>query len=206
MIKKYVSTLTVLFFLCNISIAQKLYIWCPEETVVKPRIGFLEKEEVNLVLFDARTIPAKSKVECEASAITQSIISTIRQAYPSTTFAVQPESEYYKPSKSNALTIKIGIASYHAGFGTDVTVGIGSVGGNFTYNLIPKGEWNGLVSYYVQVFDNRGDLSNKFSREISEITSKSNMLGYKTARTCLNTSYNKANQTLLSFIEQSLMR
>lgn len=64
---------------------------------------------------------------------------------------------------------------------------------------------NGLVSYYVQIFDNRKEVQRKLSKEINEITSKSNMWGYKTAKSCLYSSYNKANQPLLSFIEDSFM-
>lgn len=96
---------------------------------IKARGGFLENEEVNLIVFDGRVIPAKSKVECETV------------VYPSCKVTVLPESEYYKPSAKDRITIKIGIASYQAGFGTDISVGIGSVGDKFSYGVFPKSEW-----------------------------------------------------------------
>jgi hypothetical protein len=71
--------------------------------------------------------------------------------------------------------------------------------------VFPKGEWNGLVSYYVQIFDNRKESGRKLSKEISEVTSKSNLWGYKTAKACLYSSYEKANQDLTTFIEDSFM-
>jgi hypothetical protein len=195
----------LLVILCNLCVAQKLYIWCPEDHDVRPRVGFLENQDMNLVLFDARTIPSNSKVECEGITVNQALAKFIQKAYPSSKITILSEADYYKPSEKGKITIKIGIASYQAGFGTDVSVGIGSVGGKFSYSVFPKGEWNGLVSYYVQVFDNRGEIDRKVSKEISEVTSKSNILGYKTARSCLFTSYDKANQSLLSFVEDSLM-
>lgn len=57
----------ILIFLLLISgnlIAQKLYVWCPKEQLVMPRQGFLEKDSVNLVIFDGRILTEKSKIEC----------------------------------------------------------------------------------------------------------------------------------------------
>ena len=185
--------------------AQKLYIWCPEEHEVKPRVGFLEKQQVDLVLFDGRTMPPNSKVECGSADVEQALVKFIQRIYPSCKLTILPDSDYYKSSEKGKITIKVGIASYHAGFGTDISVGIGSVGGKFSYGVFPKGQWNGLASYYVQIFDNRKGSVRKLSKEISEVTSKPNLWGYKTAKACLYTSYDKANQDLLAFIEDSLM-
>ena len=185
--------------------AQKLYIWCPEPHEVKAHTGFLSGQDVNLVVFDGRTIPSNSRIKCEADSVQRAIAKYIQVVYPSCHINILSDSDYYKPSVQGRITIKIGISAYQAGFGTDINVGIGSVGGKFSYGVFPQGKWNGLVSYYVQVFDNRKEASKKVSKEISEITSKSNLWGYKTAKDCLYGSYDKANTELTNFIEDTLM-
>ncbi|MDN3581369.1 hypothetical protein [Mucilaginibacter flavus] len=205
MSKSFLIVLFAFLFLNSFCKAQKLYIWCPTEQDAKPRTDFLENENVNIVVFDGRIIPKNSKIECESSSVDQALVEYIKKAYPSCKITTLNESDYYKKSEAGKITIKIGIAAYQAGFGTDISVGIGSVGGKFSYGIFPKGEWNGLTSYFVQIFDNRKVERKKYNKEINEVTSKSNMWGYKTARTCLFSSYDKANQTLLSFIESSFM-
>ena len=189
----------------NIVTAQKLYIWCPEPRDIKQHVGFLKNQDVNIVLFDGRNIPKNSKIKCDQLSLEQDLAAFLKSSYLSAKIEVLADSMYYNPSEKNKITIKIGIAAYQAGFGIDVNIGIGSVGGKFAYSVFPQGKWNGLVSYYVQIFDNRGDTNKKVSKEISEITSKANLLGYTTARSCLFASYDNANQELLSFIEDSLM-
>ncbi|HWD90327.1 MAG TPA: hypothetical protein VG367_19500 [Mucilaginibacter sp.] len=192
--------------LSNYASAQKLYIWCPEQPTAKQHVGFLDRQQVDLVIFDGRSIPSNSKVECQSADVEEALKHFIQYAYPSCKITVLADSMYYRPSESGKITIKIGIAAYQAGFGTDIEVGIGSVGGKFAYGVFPKGEWNGLVSYYLQIFDNRGGGTKKMSKEVSSVTSKSNLWGYKTAKACLFASYDKANLDLLSFIEDSLMQ
>jgi len=186
--------------------AQKLYIWCPESHEVKAHTGFLSGQDVNLVVFDGRTIPSNSRVKCDAENIQQALAKYIQTIYPSCHIKILSDSDYYKPSIQGRITIKIGISAYQAGFGTDINVGIGSVGGKFSYGVFPQGKWNGLVSYYVQVFDNRKEGSKKLSKEIAEVTSKSNIWGYKTAKDCLYASYDQANTELTNFIEDTLMQ
>jgi hypothetical protein len=199
-------TIVLLFSITShLSFAQKLYIWCPETHDVKAHTGFLVGQDVNLVVYDGRTIPANSRVKCDTTSVQQAIATYIRTIYPSCHINVLPDSDYYKPSMQGKITIKIGISAYQAGFGTDINVGIGSVGGKFSYGVFPEGKWNGLVSYYVQVFDNRKEAGKKLSKEISEVNSKSNLWGYKTAKDCLYTSYDQANTDLTNFIEESLM-
>jgi hypothetical protein len=195
----------IAFLICHVCSAQKLYVWCPEEIAVKERTGFLNNQDFNLVIIDGRTIPDKSKVDCDSKTVIQSLLTVIKKSYPACKINILDEAQYYSKSEKGKITIKVAIAAYQAGFGTDVTIGIGSVGGKSSYELIPKGEWNGLVSFYAQIFDTRNDADRKYQKEISEVTSKSNMWGYKTAKSCLNTSYAKANQDLLFFIDNSLL-
>ena len=198
-----------LLFACllshNFILAQKLYVWCPDEQNVKARTGFLEGQQINLVVFDGRTIPPKSKIECESSSVVEALANYIKKAYPSAKINLLGDEAYYKKPEANIITLKVAISAFHAGFGSDISVGIGSVGGSFSYGVFPKGEWNGLTSYYAQVFDNRNGTAKKDQKEIVELASKPNMFGYKTAKTCLNTTYIQANQKLLFFIDGLLM-
>ena len=196
---------TFLITIYSFSYGQKLYVWCPEEQIVKKRKGFLGNQEINLVVFDGRTIPQKSKVECESGNVVEALSNYIKKAYPSAKINFLTDEAYYKKPEINKITIKVAISAYHVGFGADISVGIGSVGGHFSYGIFPKGEWNGLTSYYAQIFDYRNGVDKKSQKEISEIASKPNMWGYKTAKTCLNTTYIQASQTLLFFIDNSLM-
>ncbi|GHT64139.1 hypothetical protein FACS189451_11530 [Bacteroidia bacterium] len=184
---------------------QKLYIWCPENPNIKPRVGFLQGQEVNIIIFDGRIIPEKSKVECSSEKVSQSLFDLLSTSYPSAKLIFLPEEKYYQKPDTNIVTIKIAISAYHAGFGRDISVGIGSVGGNFSYGVFPKGEWNALTSFYVQIFDNRNSKEKKDAKEISEIESKPNLVGYRTAKGCLNSSYVRAIQSLLFYIENYLM-
>lgn len=183
--------------------AQKIYIWCPENFQVKPRIGLMEKDTINVVFFDGRSIPKKNKIECTSDQLFQAILSQLESAYPSTILKMLPETEYYKrPLNANNILIKIGVAAYHSGFGTDISGSIGLVGGQFSSMVFPKGQWNAITAYYLQVFK-AGVVA---SKEISNLSSKPNMWGYKSAKNALNDTYNKSNQELLFFLDQELMR
>jgi len=205
MTNKTVRLFFILLLVCNTSFAQKLYVWCPDEIIVKERTGFLNNQDINLIVIDGRSLPTNSKVECDSKSIVLSMVAVLKKAYPSCKITCLDESQYYSKSEKGKITIKLAIAAYQAGFGTDVSVGIGKVGGTFAFGIIPKSEWNGLVGYYVQIFDNRSETEKKYQKEITQVTSKSNMWGYKTAKSCLNTSYEKTNQDLLFFIDNSLL-
>ncbi len=181
--------------------AQKIYVWCPENYQVKPRIDLRKNDTINVVFFDGRSIPPKNKIECSSEQIIQTLFSQLKVTYPSAILIQRPESDYYKknlPSKS--VLIKIGIAAYHAGFGADISGGIGMIGGHFSTMVFPKGEWNAVTAYYVQIF-----IGDKIiTKEVSNVSSKSNMLGYKSAKNALNECYNKSTGELLFFIDQQL--
>ncbi len=166
----------------------------------------MENDEIDLVIFDGRTIPQKVKEKCETVEITNAITTCIKTAYPAAKINILSNSDYYKDARKNIITIKLAISAYHAGFGTDITVGIGSVGGNFSYGIIPKGEWNAVTGYFLKIYDFRNGKEEKYTKEINKIASKPNMWGYKSAKSCLNKTYAEANQDLLFFIDESLMK
>ena len=113
---------------------------------------------------------------------------------------------YYKNPIKNRITIKIGISAYHAAFGADVKIGIGIVGGNFSYGVFPEGKWNALTAYTIKIYDNRNNLETKDIKDIYKIASRPNTGGYKTAKNILNTTYIEANQEMLFFIDETLMK
>ena len=82
---------------------------------------------------------------------------------------------------------------------------IGSVGGNFSYGVSPKGRWNGITSFLVKVTDKRNGNAEEKEKEVVSQVEKSNMLGYKTAKQCLNESYTKAFSQLVFFVDSVLM-
>lgn len=177
--------------------AQKHYVWCPEDVEVKPRAGMAEGAEVGLVIYDGRVISKKGVIKCTSQDIASSIQSHLEKVYPSVRFVVLDESAYYKKATDERPTIKIGLSAYHAGFGVDVSAGVGMVGGSFAAMAFPKGQWNAATALYVQ-FENDGTSTEK---EISNVASRPNMLGYKSARNGLQESYEKSIQQLLFYLD-----
>jgi hypothetical protein len=202
--KKIILNLLFLFIFVSVS-SQKIYVWCPDEQNIKPRFAFLENEQVNLALFDSRIIPKKHKIECESENVLNSIQENIKKAYPNAQINILEESDFHKKSADSIVTIKINVSAYHAGFGKDVDVAIGSIGGDFSYAVIPKGKWNGLTRLNISVYDNRKESKDKYDAEIMEIESKPNLLGYKSAKDCLKVTYSIVIQRTLSFIDNKLM-
>jgi len=187
-------------------IAQKLYVWCPKEQIPTPRQGFLEKDTIDLVIFDGRILTEKSRIECTSEATILALGTYIKQTYPSAIINLLNSSTYYKDPLSNRITIKIGISAYHAAFGADVKVGIGSFGGNFSYGVIPEGKWNAVTAYTIKIYDNRENKELKKTKEIFKIASRPNTGGYITAKNILNTTYIEANQEMLFFIDDTFMK
>lgn len=197
--KRLLLTLLLLYVGYSAS-AQKIYVWCPENYQIKPRVGLRKDDTIMVAFFDGRTIPPKNKIECTTEQVIQALFLQLKSAYPSAILVLQPESEYYKKPDNKSVLIKISIAAYHAGFGTDISGGIGMVGGHFSTMVFPKGQWNAITSYYVQAFV----AGKSTTKEISNVSSKSNMFGYKSAKSALNECYNKSTGELLFFIDEQL--
>lgn len=162
--------------------AQKVYIGCPEHVDTKPSAGFLDKQSVDLVISDNRVIPSDSKIECDGPGIKQVLKNSLQSEFPSCKITLLSDS--LKASNPGRITIKIGITAYQAS--------------------LSKSEWTGSVNYHVMISDNRTGKTKKVSEEIGNDTSKPNIWGYKIAKKCLFTSFDKSNQDLVSFIKSSL--
>lgn len=202
------STLLVLC-LCLIGVnasAQKLYVWAPEAATPTRRPLFESIDTVDIVVFDGRNILEKSKVEYSSEELVEHITKEIQSVYDGATFDVLPKTKYYKAPAENHVTIKVGIAAYQAGFGANIDVAIGSVGGNFSYGIFPKGKWNGVTSFFVRVYDRRNGLYVTQEKEIVSQIDKSNTGGYTTAKKCLKESYSEASSKMYFFIDSVFMQ
>jgi len=201
------KTLLIVILLTTSSLfAQKLYVWCPKYQIPTPRQGFLEKDTIDLVVFDGRTLTKKSRIKCTSGNIISQLTEFIKMTYPSAIVNVLSSNLYFKDPIKNRITIKIAISAYQAAFGADVKVGIGSVGGNFSYGVMPEGKWNAITAYVVTIYDYRNSSNMKKTKNIYKIASKPNMGGYITAKKILNTTYIEANQELLFFIDETFMK
>lgn len=203
------KTKTILIFLLLFSgnlFAQKLYVWCPKEQIPTPRQGFLEKDTIDLVIFDGRILTPKSKVKCTSENTILQLANFIKKTYPSAIINLLNSEVYYKDPLKGRITIKIGISAYHAAFGADVKFGIGSVGGSFSYATFPEGKWNAVTAYTVKIYDNRKDVEIKKTKDIYKTASKFNTGGSITAQNILNTTYIEANQEMLFFIDDTFMK
>ena len=184
--------------------SQKMYVWAPKKFSPAPRIGFLQGDTIFLSIFDARMITKKNKIESTSEEVIENVHNLIAQSYPSATI-VYDNNLYYKKSSKTAITIKIAISAYHAGFGSDITMGIGSRGGSFSAMVFPKGKWNAMTAYNVRITDNREGRNIEQSKDVSSVDSASNMMGYQSAKKCLTNSYVSATQQLFMFIDSVLM-
>lgn len=162
--------------------AQKVYIGCPEKVNATPNAGFLAQQPVDLVISDSRTIPAGAKIECQGTDVRQALQNFLRSEFPSCRITLLPDT--LSAPKPGRITIKIGIAGYQAS--------------------LSKSEWTGSVDYRATITDNRHKPAKKISEEISNDTTRPNIFGYSAAKKCLFMSFDKSNQDLASFIENTL--
>jgi len=173
--------------------------YAPSETSTTPRTGFLENTEINVVFFDSRSEKDKSKE------VQNSIYNYLNKTYPSARLKKLENSEYFSSPVNNEITLKINLAGYNAGFGVKSTSGIGSINGQpFVFNGVSDGKWNGLTGIQVNLYDYRNG-EKKYSKKISDVESKPNAFGYKTAQKALQTSFQNVMKGLASFIDQNLM-
>lgn len=109
----------LLIILLVICATNKTY--APTQTSTTPRTGFLENEQINVVLFDSRTDKNQSEE------IQQSIFDHIERTYPEAVVQRLNNSEYFSSPSNHAITLKINIAGYNAGFGVETTSGAGTI-------------------------------------------------------------------------------
>jgi len=203
--RKIICILILTFLISENTYSQKLYVWCQKEQIPTPRENFLTETEVDLVIFDSRIMTPRSRIKCESKNIIENLAKLIKLTYPSAKVNYLNSELYFKKPEKNKITIKISISAYHAAFGANVKVGIGNVGGKFSWGIIPEGKWNALTGYNLNIYDYRNENEKKFTHNIGKIVSRPNTGGYWTAKNILNSSYIQANQELFLLIDNSLM-
>ena len=198
-----------LIFLMTISTSniysQKLYVWCQKEQIPTPRKNFLQNQEIDLVLFDSRTMTDNSKIECSSEEVVRNLIDLIKDTYPDANFNVLESDKFYQNPEPNKITIKIAISAFQAAFGADVKIGIGNIGGSFAWGVFPEGKWNAITGYSVMIYNYKNGNKNKITEQFGKMASRPNTGGYRTAKNMLNKSYIEANQEMFSFIDRTLM-
>lgn len=196
-----VTLLIIAFYLINsVALAQKLYVWCPNDLDIVPRMEVLKSDTLKVAFFDARILSKKSKLECSSDALQNSILIEIKKAYPYAIIINDNNIYHKKQSKDNVL--KIGISAYHAGFGVEVNSGIGVVSGSISPIIFPKGMWNASTILYLQS-SKEGIAKEKV---IEKVSSRNNTWGYKSARSALSETYLGALQDMLFFIDSNFMQ
>ena len=162
--------------------AQKVYIGCPAQADTRPNAGFLNKQAVDLVIVDSRTIPPGAKIECQGIDVKQVLVNFLRSEFPSCKITLLPDT--LSASNPSGIKITIAITAYQAS--------------------LSRSEWTGSVNYQVSISDNRSKRPKKIAETISNDTQRPGIIGYGAAKKCLFTSFDKSNQDLLAFIEGSL--
>src|SRR5690606_41174499 len=103
-----VTLLFIAVYLINsVALAQKLYVWCPNDLDIVPRVEVLKYDTLKVAFFDARILSKKSKLECSSNALQNSILIEIQKAYPNAVIINDNRIYHTKQSKHNVL--KIGI-------------------------------------------------------------------------------------------------
>jgi len=201
-----IITLIGILMFCGEAFAQKVYVWDPQPEVPVQRPLFTSSDTVDIIIFDGRSIPKKSNNKFTSEELIEVINNNIKEAYEGAVFNHLDKNEYYKEVKNKHVTIKIGISGYHAGFGRDIGVAIGNVGGKFKTSFIGEGKWNSITSFYVKVYDFRDNNSIVEEQEIISLEERPNLGGYSTARKALRSTYNQSMNKLFSFIDSVLMK
>ncbi|MVZ60920.1 hypothetical protein [Sphingobacterium humi] len=174
---------------------KKIYQWRPPDAVFSIREDVNLGDTVYLYVVDRSIKPKKIVTNTDFKEIKSFIESSVARSFPKSNFLIL-DSTY---NNATHRLIRISIVSYHAGFGTEISTGIGSVGGSLSTMVFPSGKWNALTSLNCETIDN----GTKESKELTSIVSKDNLWGHSTSRRALEESYNSAMNQLLMFIELS---
>ena len=175
-------------------------VYVPAATPLSPREGFLRDEDVNLVIYDGRTYREGS------AELTARIADDFRTAFPSVKLTVLPETAYYEQPRPGRITIRIGISTYAAAFGSGVSSSIGKFGGKFYYGSLPENVWNGITGFSVTISDRRPGRDRDDSENIGKVMSMATTMGAAPAQMALSRSYAYVMKSVAGYVENVLMR
>lgn len=169
MLKKIFLILFLTIVYIGNSFAQKLYIWDPPQIEVSKRNGFHKEKTVYIAVNDGRLPSKKVKTNTTSENVVQSFITAIQSAYPNVKFAIKDN--YFEKDTTKMPLINLTISAYQAGFGTEVSTGIGVIGGNIGLAVFPQGKCNAITALYCDVVDGE----KKVSKDIHSVSSRDNI-------------------------------
>lgn len=188
------------FFLIVISSSsfaqKKIYQWRPPDAIFAVRDDMTLGDTVYINVIDRSIKPKKIVSNTDFEEISEYISSAVSHSFPNTQF-ILPDSTYLKGS---GTLIKITVMTYHAGFGTEISAGIGSMGGSLGTMVFPRGKWNAVTSFRCEI----EQYGSKVGEVFANISSKDNLWGYSTSRRALEESYNSTMNEVLMFIESNI--
>lgn len=183
--KKIILVLLIAFIILsptNVSAGNKMYVWCPPEEVIIPKIGLLKGCNINLVVTDKRNMSSKTRDKCSSEDLVAAVTNLVKATYPSAKIKVVPESA--SPIEKNKVTIEVDIVAYYATFSTAT--------------------WHATTGYSVTISDSRKEKVTEQSKNIIKERSFFNAIGFTTAKSNLNKTYIEANDDLLNFISNNV--
>lgn len=190
----------VLFiFIASFVSAQKLYIVCPDTFYMKPKLGFLDNKEIDVVFFDNRVMPKKVKDECSFESLQASITKSLRKAYPSAKINYLKPDKFYSMVDTNKITLKISVKFYGFTKSLEMTSSFGNRTG---YGIATKNTWVCLTAYDLTLFDYTNTGYKKTNFEIVEQINKQNNWGKKDGIKGLNESFQKSVQHIVSILDK----
>ncbi len=194
MIRVFLFFIAFTFTIGNV-LSQKLYEWKPPAVNFAVRNDVSTNDTVFLIIKDRRVNPEKLKSDTDSKQILSAIISDVKRAFPNVLI-----NDKLTP-KEGKFNIIINLSSYGAGFGTEISAGVGMVGGNINSFIFPKGKWNAITALTCTIIKS----NKKETREFSNVSSKDNLWGYKSSRKALEETYSSTINNLLLYIEDAFM-
>ena len=200
---KYILGLVCSLCLFLPAVAQKVYVWCPPEqqTDTSLQDTLRGREEINLIIYDARTIIDTEAVKCTSAAVRDALVSSLQSAFPGTRFNLLDSSEYRKEPLVSVTTLKIGIAAYHSGPGEEVTRAAGLSKEGFSIGDFKNTQWVSLTGYRVSLIL-PGARQKTITKDMLHIATRPGIGGLLSARKALASSYQDVFQELVKFIGQ----
>lgn len=171
-------------FLSTVQItnAQKMYIWCPDELTPSPKVEQLKDFTIDVIISDFRILTAKVKNKCTSDELRNSIFELLKKTYPSAKFNLITDKKSI--GENTSFFIEINITAYYATFTSPM--------------------WFAQTDLSVKIKNLKSEATTIFTKDIHKEKRFFNVGGFATAKNNLNKSYIEANIELLDFISDSL--
>lgn len=184
-----------------VSMAQKIYVYCPAPIELKNNDGKLKGNKINLIINDLRNIKDEGKIECTTDEIKNTLAETVIASYPSAIINYLEEKPEVQAGYTN---VTINITAYHSASGTNASDAIATSEDDFSWGALPSNRWNSVSGFHVIIEQSKDGGIKKQSRNIANIVSRPNLGGAITSKKALNEAYSEARTELLFFIENNI--